>query len=229
MRPRSTSLLFKRWPQCAPAHRAVLVRLLLAALPFTIAAQPPVSTLSANAGVIWSSLSNARGMRAIRDVDGEQLLTRLRDLPVRSWQSALQPASVRHVGPTAQDFRAAFGVGDSDSTITPVDAAGVSLAAARALEIRTRALRAENAVLREELRALRTSSAATRRDLAALWSELAALRRQDAARPPVEFSVNPTSSRDLRDTLARRARSAHSTPRRGAIGAHMLDQRSSAR
>lgn len=127
-------------------------------------------------------ISDARRKTAFREVDGEQLLAKLRAMPVRSWQYKSQTAAVRHVGPTAQDFRLAFAMGDSDTTIASVDADGVALAAARALESRTRTLRTENAALREELRAVRTAAMAARRDVAALWAEVAALRRDDAAR-----------------------------------------------
>jgi len=40
---------------------------------------------------------------------------------------------VRHLGPVAQDFRAAFGLGRNDTTITTVDADGVALAAIQGL------------------------------------------------------------------------------------------------
>jgi hypothetical protein len=42
-------------------------------------------------------------------------------------------ARVRHLGPVAQDFRAAFGLGRNDTTITTVDADGVALAAIQGL------------------------------------------------------------------------------------------------
>jgi hypothetical protein len=120
--------------------------------------------LVAPGGGAWQTVSDARKKTAFRAVDGEALLGRLAALPVRSWQYRAQPASTRHVGPTAQDFRRAFGVGESDTTITTVDADGVALAAAQALERRTRAhatrlaaLQAENAALRAELAALRAA------------------------------------------------------------------------
>ncbi len=40
---------------------------------------------------------------------------------------------MRHLGPVAQDFRAAFGLGRNDTTITTVDADGVALAAIQGL------------------------------------------------------------------------------------------------
>ena len=44
-------------------------------------------------------------------------------LPLSTWSYKSQDKSVRHLGPMAQDFRAAFGVGEND-TITTVDADG---------------------------------------------------------------------------------------------------------
>jgi trimeric autotransporter adhesin len=40
---------------------------------------------------------------------------------------------VRHLGPVAQDFRAAFGLGSDDTSIGVVDASGVALASIQAL------------------------------------------------------------------------------------------------
>ncbi len=41
--------------------------------------------------------------------------------------------SARHIGPMAQDFHAAFGVGEDDRYISTVDASGVALAAIQGL------------------------------------------------------------------------------------------------
>ena len=41
--------------------------------------------------------------------------------------------AVRHLGPTAQDFHAAFGLGHSDRHISTVDADGVALSAIQGL------------------------------------------------------------------------------------------------
>jgi hypothetical protein len=40
---------------------------------------------------------------------------------------------VRHIGPTAQDFRPAFGLGQDDRTIATIDESGVGLDANQAL------------------------------------------------------------------------------------------------
>ena len=54
------------------------------------------------------------------------------------------------MGPTAQDFRAAFGLGDFPLRINTIDADGVALAGVQALDTRTSALRATVDDLRRE-------------------------------------------------------------------------------
>ena len=94
-------------------------------------------------------------------VNPDTVLAKLAALPITQWQYKADPTDVLHVGPTAQDFRAAFGLGPNDRTISMVDADGVNMIAIQALEKRTReiatlraattALREENALLREQL------------------------------------------------------------------------------
>jgi hypothetical protein len=83
------------------------------------------------------------------------VLDRVAALPLASWNYKTQDKSVRHLGPTAQDFHAAFGLGESERTISTVDADGVALAAIQGLnqkvESENAALRAENADLRRNL------------------------------------------------------------------------------
>jgi hypothetical protein len=88
-----------------------------------------------------------------RDLDGEQVLGKLAALPVREWRYTTQDAAIRHVGPTAQDFRAAFGLGESDVRIGSVDADGIALAAVKALEARTRTINERLTRENDELRA----------------------------------------------------------------------------
>ena len=54
-------------------------------------------------------------------------------LPIRTWSYRAQEPSVVHMGPMAQDFRAAFGLGENETTIATVDARGVALAAIQGL------------------------------------------------------------------------------------------------
>lgn len=88
-------------------------------------------------GGVWQNASDVNLKHAFREVPGEEVLRKLRQLPVTTWSYHAEGAGVRHMGPTAQDFHAAFGLGTSDTSIGTVDADGVALAAAKALERRT--------------------------------------------------------------------------------------------
>ena len=55
------------------------------------------------------------------------------------------------MGPMAQDFHAAFGLGGGNTTITSMDPDGVALAAIQGLNQLLEATRAENAELRARL------------------------------------------------------------------------------
>ncbi|HEY2082176.1 MAG TPA: tail fiber domain-containing protein [Verrucomicrobiae bacterium] len=66
-------------------------------------------------------------------VSAEKILAQLAALPISSWRYTNETASVRHVGPMAQDFKAAFDLGTSDKTIGTVDESGVALAALQGL------------------------------------------------------------------------------------------------
>ncbi|HKP76371.1 MAG TPA: tail fiber domain-containing protein [Longimicrobiaceae bacterium] len=120
----------------------------------------------------WHDVSDVHRKHLFADLAGEDVLTRLRGLPIRSWSYRADPASVRHIGPTAQDFFAAFRVGRDTLTIAAIDEGGVALAAAKALDDRTRAqqqrigaLEAENAKLRGETADLRARLEAIERML----------------------------------------------------------------
>ena len=109
----------------------------------------------------WSSASDVNLKRDFRPVDGETLLGKLAQMPVQEWGYKAQDPAIRHMGPTAQDFHAAFGLGHDPLRIGTLDADGVALAGVRALEARTRqlperlaALESENARLRELVTAL---------------------------------------------------------------------------
>lgn len=105
-------------------------------------------------GGAWSSLSDAAMKENLRDLAGETVLSKIAAMPIREWNYTTQDAGIRHVGPTAQDFHAAFGLGEDERRINTIDADGIALAAVKALEARTRALADENRELRERLEQL---------------------------------------------------------------------------
>jgi hypothetical protein len=76
------------------------------------------------------------------------VLEKLAALPISTWNYIADGAAVRHLGPMAQDFKAAFGLGESDKVINMVDANGVVMVAIQALYRRIQALEAEVEALR---------------------------------------------------------------------------------
>ncbi len=68
-----------------------------------------------------------------KPVDPRSVLEKVSRLPVTEWNLISQPARILHIGPMAQDFQAAFGVGEDDRHISTTDADGVALAAIQGL------------------------------------------------------------------------------------------------
>jgi len=88
---------------------------------------------SLTTGGVWANASDVALKENFRAVDPADVLARLDALPITRWNYRSEPGGVAHIGPTAQDFHAAFGVGNSDRTIGTVDAAGVTMAALQGL------------------------------------------------------------------------------------------------
>ena len=107
-------------------------------------------------GVCELPSSDRAGKANFASVDPADMLARVRDLPISAWNYATDDPAVRHIGPMAQDFAAAFGVGADDRHIHPIDGQGVALAAIQGLGREIEALRAENAGLAARLGALET-------------------------------------------------------------------------
>jgi hypothetical protein len=102
-------------------------------------------------GGAWTDASDRNRKEDFTPVDGQEVLTRLAELPITTWNYKAQDPSVRHMGPTAQDFYAAFGLGEDERHIASLDANGVALVAIQALYVQNQALEAENATLQQRL------------------------------------------------------------------------------
>jgi trimeric autotransporter adhesin len=118
---------------------------------------PTTECSIAAGGTAWTCTSSRLEKENFAEVDGEDVLRRLRSVPVTSWNGIAEGPRVRHIGPMAQDWHAAFALNDDPLTIHQGDMAGVSLAAIQALDGRTerqeeriRALEAENAGMRAD-------------------------------------------------------------------------------
>jgi hypothetical protein len=103
-------------------------------------------------GGSWSTLSDRNAKENFTAADGRQILERVAALPISLWNYRSQESSVRHIGPMAQDFAAAFGVGEDEKHITTVDESGVALAAIQGLNQK---LEAATKAKDEEIRGLK--------------------------------------------------------------------------
>jgi hypothetical protein len=81
----------------------------------------------------WSMLSDRNVKDHLAPVNGARVLERLAKIPIGTWNYKSQASSIRHMGPMAQDFRAAFGLGEDNKHISDVDGQGVALAGVQEL------------------------------------------------------------------------------------------------
>jgi deoxyxylulose-5-phosphate synthase len=96
-------------------------------------------------GGIWADNSDKQSKTAFVPIETQQVLAQVVALPITTWQYKVERADVRHLGPMAQDFYAAFKLGDKDTSIATLDEAGAALAAIQGLNQK---LEAENAKLK---------------------------------------------------------------------------------
>jgi hypothetical protein len=88
-----------------------------------------IGTVTATA---FNPPSDRNGKENIEPVDSREVLQKVAAMPVSRWNFK-GDAATPHVGPMAQDFYAAFGLGTDDKHIATVDADGVALAAIQGL------------------------------------------------------------------------------------------------
>ena len=116
---------------------------------FTDAAATTGAELAPGSGT-WSSLSDRNAKENFAAANAREILDKVTALPLATWNYKTQDESIRHLGPMAQDFHAAFGLGESERTITTVDADGVALAAIQGLNQKLeQAVQAKDAEIRE--------------------------------------------------------------------------------
>ena len=120
----------------------------------------------------WAALSDREAKENITPIDPGLILERVADLPLSEWNYKQDSTQRRYIGPMAQDFQAAFNLGDG-RTISTLDTDGVALAAIQGLyrqaidqrmetgnqisgvSSRLSELEKENAQLREELESIK--------------------------------------------------------------------------
>jgi len=100
----------------------------------TTAPTTPLQVVNATCnGESWVNSSDRNLKTSFKPVHGGEILRKVAGLPISEWTYKSSTNGSRHVGPTAQDFREAFGLGDNDKTISTIDPSGVALAAIQGL------------------------------------------------------------------------------------------------
>ena len=139
----------------------------------------------------WSSVSVRAAKENFTPVDVIAVLEKVASMPVEEWNYKAQEDSIRHIGQMAEDFRAAFGVGDFVGRITSTDADGVALAAIQGLNLKLEAnledTRGELAQKQTEIDRLKAELAKQNTELAKHGEQFASLEQRLLA---MEASMN---------------------------------------
>jgi hypothetical protein len=117
-------------------------------------------------GGTWTNSSDRDAKENFEPLNVHLVLERVAELPVTRWNFKTEGPGVQHLGPMAQDFHAAFGLGDGNTAIGTLDADGVALAAIQSLnekrlvrQVELAEARAFNQVLESRVTALEAALA----------------------------------------------------------------------
>ncbi len=101
----------------------------------------------------WSVISDRNVKKDFTPLDHQAVLEKLANIPVTQWHYQWEDTTAPwHIGPVAQEFKAAFYPGGDDKSITTLEADGVALAAIKGLN---EVVKAKD----QELQALKSSVA----------------------------------------------------------------------
>lgn len=106
-------------------------------------------------GGVWTNGSSRTFKDLLERVNVGDVLAKVLSMPVQTWFYRNNHIEGQHMGPMAEDFSKAFGLGADDKHIGTVDESGVAFAAIQGLnqkvEAENASLKQENAALHEKL------------------------------------------------------------------------------
>jgi hypothetical protein len=133
-------------------------------------------------GTSWSCSSDRNLKENLQRVEGGEVLRRLQEVPIYTWNAKGQEMVVPHMGPMAQDFFDAFGLGNNDTHISTIDLDGVALAAIQGLYAQNQELATEVSAYKAENTALKAETSAQQAQIDGLEARLTALERGGVSR-----------------------------------------------
>ena len=89
-------------------------------------------------------------------VNPAEILAKLIQMPVTEWSFKDDPQRRRHLGPTVEDFQAAFGMGTTGQSLVVTDVSGVALAAIQGVYTQLQEQRLEIEELQREIERLKS-------------------------------------------------------------------------
>ena len=119
-----------------------------------------------NSGTGWVCASDRNVKERVEPITPSRVLAGVLAMPVSTW--SIIGSKIRQMGPMAQDFYRAFGLGDTDKAINSIDVGGVAFAAIQGLNER----------LAGEVKSLRSRLAAKDADAVRLKVRLAAIEKK---------------------------------------------------
>jgi hypothetical protein len=95
------------------------------------------------AGGTWTNASDRNLKENFATLTPASILEKIDQLPVTQWDYKTEGPTVNHIGPVAQDFWDAFHLGNSSTSISTIDPAGVALLGIQALDEKIQVLQGD--------------------------------------------------------------------------------------
>jgi hypothetical protein len=117
---------------------------------------PTITKASLSLGGVWLNEANANKMDNVETVN--HLLAKIARVNITQWSYATEAKSIKHIGPTAENFNDVFKTNDeSSTTLSASDMAGVAILGVKELAELVKQLQQENTLLKERLTKLEAS------------------------------------------------------------------------
>lgn len=81
----------------------------------------------------WTAITALNAINDVQEINGDDILNKIRQLPIKSYRIDGEKESIKHIGPMAEDFNRLFNSGGDDDHISAQDQSGVALAGVQAL------------------------------------------------------------------------------------------------